>query len=231
MITIRTIKRADKKGRSVRPLPIFSTGAYRMPFAYELLGKQYSLDYYTADLNIKAQHNDLEYDDLYHDFVPYFDELDQQVQLEIEEEGAGGNQIDNRQLNTLADDEINNILAKAHQGIETATVQTQQELSDEERYLQWKHDFNPDEPFMTEEQLDNVELRQIVEKSIKMRIPRSNKTEEQNSAVAYLNRGKYLTLSGNNNNGKVLRLLNNEPAYMWEIYKQLKAATTQGEVE
>jgi len=84
---------------------------------------------------------------------------------------------------------------------------------------------------MTEEQLDDVDLRQIVEKSIKFRIPRSNKTEEQNSAVAYLNRGKYLTLSGNNNNGKVLRLLNNEPAYMWEIYKQLKAATTQGEVE
>ncbi|MFT8841133.1 MAG: type IV secretory system conjugative DNA transfer family protein [Leuconostoc citreum] len=231
MITIRTIKRADKKGRSVRPLPIFSTGDYRMPFAYELLGKQYSLDYYTADLNIKAHHNDLKYDDLYHDFVPYFDELDQQVQLETAEEGAGGNQIDNRQINTLADDEINNILTKAHQGIETDTVQTQQELSDEERYLQWKRDLNPDELFMTEEQLDNVELRQIVEKSIKMRIPRSNKTEEQNSAVAYLDRGKYLTLSGNNNNGKVLRLLNNEPPYMWEIYKQLNAATKQGEVE
>lgn len=75
MITIRTIKRRDKKGRDVRPLPIFSTGPYKMPFAYELLGKQYSLNYYTADLNIKAAHNNLAYDDLYKDFTGFFNEL------------------------------------------------------------------------------------------------------------------------------------------------------------
>ncbi|CUR63658.1 Type IV secretory pathway, VirD4 components [Leuconostoc inhae] len=231
MITIRTIKRTDKKGRDVRPLPIFSTGAYRMPFAYELLGKQYSLDYYTADLNIKAQHNDLKYDDLYHDFVPYFDELVQQLQLSLEDGESDRNAIDYRSASALTDEAINDILDNSQQNVGSPGMLTNQEISDQERYLNWKENFNPNEPFMTEAQIDNVDLRLIVEKSIKTRIPRSNKTEEQTSANGYLDKGLFLKLPGNNNNATVLRLLNNEPQYMWEIYKQLNAATQQGEVE
>ncbi|MGR8861852.1 type IV secretory system conjugative DNA transfer family protein [Leuconostoc citreum] len=230
MITIRTIKRADKKGRSVRPLPIFSTGAYRMPFAYELLGKQYSLDYYTADLNIKAQHNDLQYDDLYHDFVPYYDELDEAVKLSVADEPSDQTKIDKRPISNLADDEINSILAKSHQAFEQPKAPASEQL-DTTRFMDWQNSFDPNELFMTEEQLANDALRQMIEKAIKLQISNTHATEEQQSAVAYLERGLFLTNSGNNTNGKVLRLLNNDTKLMWTIYQKLDANTPQGAVE
>lgn len=217
MITIRTIKRHDKKGRDVRTLPIFATGPYRMPFAYELLGKQYDLNYYTADLNIKAKHTQLNYDDLYQDFTPYYDELMQSVALN---QPDGVHEQSNLGVRSV-DEELG---AKINQAIvdnkPQATI-SQTQVNDETRYLHWKENFEENEVFMTEEQLENVTLRQIIEKAIRSRMPRTNRSEEQTIANGFLERGEYLKLKGNNTNGNVLRLLNNEPTYMWAIYKQM----------
>ena len=235
MITIRTIKRRDKKGHDVRPLPIFSTGAYRMPFAYELLGKQYSLDYYTADLNIKSAASQLAYDDLYKDFTPFFEELMQEVALTTAAgtDTSADDVIQASHVSELDDQSIQAVIADYQTGQQGEipnkfTDSTADELTDEQRYLNWKDNLDLSEPFMTEEQVDNVQLRKRMETALKRMLPRSKNTPEQATAYAFLSDGEFFKVPENNNYATVLRLLNNEPSYLWTFYKTL-AEATQGE--
>jgi len=108
------------------------------------------------------------------------------------------------------------------------TDSTADELTDEQRYLNWKDNLDLSEPFMTEEQVDNVQLRKRMETALKRMLPRSKNTPEQATAYAFLSDGEFFKVPENNNYATVLRLLNNEPSYLWTFYKTL-AEVTQGE--
>ncbi len=224
MITIRTIKRRDRKGRDVRPLPIFATGSYKMPFAYELLGKQYSLGYYTADLNIKAAHNQLAYDDLYKDFTGFFSELMQEVALSLEDGQTPQKTFSPRHVNQDETDQA--ISAALEQQGEPNSVSPERQ-AEETRYLNWQKSFNRSDPFMTEAQVNNLELRKMVEKAIRGRISSSKtkRNEKQNVAFVLLSELKFFDNPNNNRNEVVLELLNNSLTEMWPIYKQMTEYT------
>ncbi|MGQ2284443.1 type IV secretory system conjugative DNA transfer family protein [Leuconostoc pseudomesenteroides] len=224
MITIRTIKRRDRKGRDVRPLPIFATGPYKMPFAYELLGKQYSLGYYTADLNIKAAHNQLAYDDLYKDFTGFFSELMQEVALSLEDGQTPQKTLSPRHVNQDETDQAISA-ALAQQG-EPSSVSPEKQ-AEETRHLNWQKAFNRSDPFMTEAQVANLDLRKIVETAIRGRISSSKtkRNEQQNVAFVLLSELKFFDNPNNNRNEVVLELLNNSLTEMWPIYKQMTEYT------
>lgn len=234
MITIRTIKRRDKKGRDVRPLPIFSSGAYRMPFAYELLGKQYSLDYYTADLNIKSPYNQLDYDDLYRDFTPYFAELIQQIAINGLVDGVSPQSevapkfaadVDEEAIQAVISNHQNHAVPQENiQGEEQATI------TDEQRFLIWRDSIKPTDPFLNELQLQDVELRSKIEDGLQKMLPRAKYKPEQAAAYSFLRTKTFFTVPQNNTYGRVLEVLNGDINALWVFYKRLNEAT-QGGVE
>ncbi|WP_224154489.1 type IV secretory system conjugative DNA transfer family protein [Leuconostoc gelidum] len=216
MITIRTIKRSDKKGRDVRPLPIFATGAYILPMAYKLLGKQFSLDYYTADLNIKAYHNKLAYDDLYHDFRPYFNKLQDEVKL------MGVIPTNNLQQQPVAALSDEQLLATVAANSEQPQIMDEASLDDETRFVNWRDNIEWDGPFLTEEQLANQDNKHAVEDSIRRRIPRGRDiSSTQVAAGPRLKNYDFLNRIANNHYSVIYDLLNQNIEDLWEIYKQI----------
>ncbi|MCK8605679.1 type IV secretory system conjugative DNA transfer family protein [Leuconostoc citreum] len=236
MLTIRTIKRRDKKGHDVRPLPIFSTGAYRMPFAYELLGKQFSLDYYTADLNIKSAYNQLSYDELYADFTPYYSELEQAVSMSDLMDGEVADYVmPNQDISDLDAQVLQNVIDNhstkyKEPASDSFEDDSDQQNADEQRYLNWKKGIKKDNPFLTEEQIDDSDLRTRMETALRRMMPRSTPTPEQAVAYPFLMDGEFFKIPANNNYGKLLRLLNNEPEKLWVLYRTLIEAT-QGDFD
>lgn len=79
MVVIRLAARNDKHGRRVRPWPIFDTEDMLMPNARDLIGNEFSLDYYTTDLRLKNKNAHLEYEDLFKDFQTFYEELAEEV--------------------------------------------------------------------------------------------------------------------------------------------------------
>ncbi|MCK8605735.1 type IV secretory system conjugative DNA transfer family protein [Leuconostoc citreum] len=234
MITIRTIKRRDKKGRDVRPLPIFSSGAYRMPFAYELLGKQYSLDYYTADLNIKSPFNHLDYDALYRDFTPYFEELQQQIAIKGLVDGVAPQseiapkyvaESDDSDIQAVIDNHQNKLVYAENMPDEEKAI-----ITDEQRFLIWKDGVEPNLPFLNEQQLEDDELRSKIEESLLKMMPRAKFSAEQATAYSFLKTRSFFKVPQNNTYGRVLAVLNNDMNALWVFYKRLNEAT-QGGVE
>ncbi|WP_349549715.1 type IV secretory system conjugative DNA transfer family protein [Leuconostoc pseudomesenteroides] len=234
MITIRTIKRRDKKGRDVRPLPIFSSGAYRMPFAYELLGKQYSLDYYTADLNIKSPYNQLDYDDLYRDFTPYFAELIQQIAISGLVDGVSPQSEVAPKFAADVDEETIQAVISNHQNHavpqENIQGEEQSTITDEQRFLIWRDSIKPTDPFLNELQLQDVELRSKIEDGLQKMLPRAKYKPEQAAAYSFLRTKTFFTVPQNNTYGRVLEVLNGDINALWVFYKRLNEAT-QGGVE
>ena len=79
MIVLRTAKRADKKWRRIRALPIFDNGPTIMPNRRDMIADKFRLDYYTTDLHIKNNTKHLKYGDIFQDYKPYFKALSKRV--------------------------------------------------------------------------------------------------------------------------------------------------------
>lgn len=79
MIVLRTAKRADKKWRRIRALPIFDNGPTIMPNRRDMISAKFRLDYYTTDLHIKNNTKHLKYEDIFQDYKPYFEALQNEV--------------------------------------------------------------------------------------------------------------------------------------------------------
>jgi len=79
MIVLRTAKRADKKWRRIRALPIFDNGPTIMPNRRDMIADKFRLDYYTTDLHIKNNTKHLKYEDIFQDYKPYFKALSKRV--------------------------------------------------------------------------------------------------------------------------------------------------------
>lgn len=210
MITIRTIKRTDKKGNDVRPLPIFATENFTLPMAYKLLGKKFSLDYYTADLNLKAQHNSLAYDDLYQNFKPFFEELSGFIN---DTKGSDRQLATTQTQTTIVDEVVPNDKPK----VDDNTSQ-----SDAERIKHWYENIDWDGPFLTEEQLMNKALTHSLEDLIRLHIPRnrSQNSQQVTASTALLNH-TFMDQHQNNNYQFIFDLIGQKKAVLWQIYQEI----------
>lgn len=137
--------------------------------------------------------------------------------------------------NTLSARQINQqgtemVIQEALMAHTEANSITAEKRAEEERYLIWKQNFNPSEEFMTEEQVNNIQLRQIIEHAIRNKIPTSKKsrTDLQNTAFSFLRETAFFKNAKNNRNEIVLEVLNNDLSAMWVIYKQMTEYTEGG---
>lgn len=211
MITIRTIKRTDKKGNDVRPLPIFATENFTLPMAYKLLGKKFSLDYYTADLNLKAQHNQLAYDDLYQNFKPFFEELSRFINGT---EGRDKQPATTHSQTAIVDEVV---------ASDVIYGDDNNAQSETERFENWFANIDWDGPFLTEAQLANQKLRHTVEDLIQIQFSRNNSQSSQQ--VLYINdllsRHDFINRIENNNYQVIYDLMGQNNAELWKIYQGL----------
>ncbi|MBC9119279.1 type IV secretory system conjugative DNA transfer family protein [Fructobacillus fructosus] len=230
MITVRTIKRRDLRGRDVRPIPIFAHGDSCLPMAYELIGKRFSLDYFTADLNIRAQHNQLTYQDLHADFTPYYEQLRQidvpqalqEINAALDKQRSGAMQVatnEEEALHAFQQDD-----APFAEG-DMATFPADPTSETKSEFQQWQDELDMGAPFMTDEQLADDALVLKVEQSIRAGMGNYNHhSPEQNAANQYLRSGTFLrNRPDNNTNEVVFNLLNRQLPSFWEIAKQLRA--------
>ncbi|GLY46150.1 conjugal transfer protein [Leuconostoc lactis] len=209
MITIRTIKRTDKKGQDVRPLPIFATENYSLPMAYKLLGKKFSLDYYTADLNLKARYNQLAYDDLYQNFKPFFDEL----RILTNEAQDVNTQRQTSNSNGFIDEVVAaDVPSNNNNGNE----------SEEERLDHWFVNIDWNGPFLTEEQLAQQKVTHDIEDLIRVNIPRDNyQNDQQITASTSLQNHTFMNLNRNNNYQVIYDLIGRNKKTLWKIYQEI----------
>lgn len=225
MITVRTIKRTDKRGRDVRPIPIFARGEYCLPMAYKLIGERFTLDYFTADLNIRAQHNQLTYEDLHADFTPYYLQLHQiDVPQALQENNAA---MDKQRMGSipLADNEEEALHAFNQDETEDIISPVSLLNAAEDEFQQWQDNLDMSAPFMTDDQLEDDNLVLKVEQSIRTGMGNYNHySPEQTAANQYLRSGTFLrNRPDNNTNEVVFNLLNRQLPIFWEIVKQLRA--------
>ncbi|MFT8757355.1 type IV secretory system conjugative DNA transfer family protein [Leuconostoc pseudomesenteroides] len=215
LISIRTVKRQDRKFNKVRAFPIFATGSLTLPFAFKLLGDQFTLKYYTADLALSAKHNQLSYQDLYQDFTPYYQLLADQIQTDsgdLYHDTSG-------QLSAPDNQMIQEQIALARSA--HATELTPLQKQEEEAYLAWKEAFVADDtPFLTQEDIVDKKKRKTVEQMIKQNFPRS-KNEKQKPAYAQLNNDTFFDNYANNTNRMIIELLGGDLKAMWEIVRIL----------
>ncbi|CAK1253623.1 type IV secretory system conjugative DNA transfer family protein [Fructobacillus tropaeoli] len=236
MITVRTIKRTDKHGRDIRPIPLFARGEYCLPMAYKLIGKRFSLDYFTADLNIRAQHNQLTYEDLHADFTPYYQKLKQDDVPQAQQAINAALMKQQAGSLPLASNEEEALHAFQQDGGESfspsETIGLSASPSEEamDEFQQWQENLDMSAPFMTEEQLADDALVVKVEQAIRVGMGHYARfSPEQNAANQYLRSATFLhNRPDNNTNETVFNLLNRQMAPFWEIVKQMRASQGDG---
>ena len=179
MVIMRTAKRNDKKWRRIRPLPIFDTGKTLMPYARDLIGQTYRLDYYTTDLRIKNNTKHLSYQDIFQDYSGYYQQLAAQVNPEkivTDEDDKLTEQtqtiMPEPQNQTLADTTSNDKIGETNEvaeSQETATNESNAADDDEvDDFTIWQREFSAhaDEPLISKMEMSNWAFVQQVEDAI-----------------------------------------------------------------
>lgn len=234
MVILRQAKRLDKHGRPVRPLPIFNSGTTWMPNTRDLIGLDYSLNYYTTDLHIKNNTKHLSYEDMFQDFTPYFEALADRVGESV---SAPNTDSALSQLNGM--DMADMMQAFANQQSEGGNTSdlTESEVAEQQRFLDWQNHFDQvqDEAFITSYEFGMPGVVAAVEQLIGGLLTKKYymyRSAEQTNALQLAKQGKLFKFMPEINNNRVLfKLLDNSYVQMYELQKRINHFRDTGELD
>ncbi|MBS0949225.1 type IV secretory system conjugative DNA transfer family protein [Weissella minor] len=225
MVLTREVKRNDQRFKKIRPLPIFDTGETSMPNARDLIGRTYSLDYYTTDLRLKNKNKHLKYDDLFKDFANYFVQLANQVRPEDVPETKQTSTI-----NSYMDEVNQQTVSDDGENTETDSQPDPEQVA----FAKWYEDYtsDTDAPFLSPSDLTNDKLVDDVEGLMFDLLKRKDyrtRTDEQVEALRQLaHRVFFERYPQMNTKRSVLRLFDQQFRPVWQV-DQNKQSILRGE--